>query len=239
LYPSCILSKEKIMINDQRARPQPRAVLWDVDGTLLDSAEYHWLAWQETMAAEGHAVTYEQFISTFGQRNETILHEWLGPDLATRELERIAEAKERRYRHLIQTRGAECLPGVRRWLERLHQEGWRQAVASSAPLLNIQTILGALGIGKYFDAIASSEDVQRGKPDPQVFLAAAAKVAVPPQCCIVVEDAPAGIEGARRAGMRTIGVCSSHATLQADWVVRSLDELPDDAFDRLLNGRVP
>ena len=62
------------MFNDQPARPQPRAVLWDVDGTLLDSAEYHWLAWQETMAAEGHVVTYPQFISTFGQRNETILH---------------------------------------------------------------------------------------------------------------------------------------------------------------------
>jgi beta-phosphoglucomutase len=228
------------MLNDRSVlRPQPRAVLWDVDGTLLDSAEYHWLAWQETMAAEGHDVTHEQFISTFGQRNETILHEWLGPALAPRELDRIAEAKERRYRHLIRTRGAECLPGVRRWLDRLHEEDWRQVVASSAPLLNIQTILEALAIGGCFDAIASSEDVQRGKPDPQVFLAAAAKVAVPPQRCIVVEDAPAGIEGGRRAGMRTIGVCSSHATLQADWVVRSLDELPDDAFDRLLNGRVP
>ena len=227
------------MFNDQPARPQPRAVLWDVDGTLLDSAEYHWLAWQEAMAAEGHAVTYDQFISTFGQRNETVLHEWLGPDLTTNELERISEAKERRYRHLLQTRGVECLPGVRRWLSRLHEEGWRQVVASSAPLINIQTILEALAIAEYFDAIASSEDVQRGKPDPQVFLAAAAKVAVPPQRCIVVEDAPAGIEGGRRAGMRTIGVCSSHATLQADWVVRSLDELPDDAFDRLLNGRLP
>ena len=227
------------MINEQAARLQSRAVLWDVDGTLLDSAEYHWLAWQETMAAEGHDVTHEQFISTFGQRNETILHEWLGTDLAARELERIAEAKERRYRHLIQTRSAECLPGVRRWLDRLHQEGWRQAVASSAPLLNIQTILEALAIGECFDAIASSEDVQRGKPDPQVFLVAAFKAETPPQRCIVVEDAPAGIEGGRRAGMRTIGVCSSHATLQADWVVRSLDELPDDAFDRLLNGRAP
>ena len=223
----------------QPVRFQPCAVLWDVDGTLLDSAEYHWLAWQETMAAEGHAVTYEQFISTFGQRNETILRGWLGPDLTARELDRIAEEKERRYRHLIQTRGVECLPGVRRWLKRLHGEGWRQAVASSAPLINIQTILEALAIGGCFDAIVSSEDVQRGKPDPQVFLAAAAKVAVPPQRCIVVEDAPAGIEGGRRAGMHTIGVRSSHATLQADWVVRSLDELPEDAFDWLLNGRAP
>ena len=227
------------MLDNQPVRPQPRAVLWDVDGTLLDSAEYHWLAWQETMTAQGHPVTYAQFISTFGQRNDTILHEWLGSDLSARELERIAEAKEKHYRHLIQTCGAKCLPGVRRWLKHLHERGWRQAVASSAPLLNIQTILKALDIGEYFDAVASSEDVQRGKPDPQVFLAAAAKVAVPPQRCIVVEDAPAGIEGGQRAGMRTIGVCSSHATLQADWVVRSLDELPDDAFDRLLNGRVP
>jgi len=227
------------MLDDQPARPQPRAVLWDVDGTLLDSAEYHWLAWQETMTAEGHAVTYPQFISTFGQRNETILHEWLGPDLTARELHHIAEEKERHYRYLIQTRGVKGLPGVQRWLKRLHEEGWRQAIASSAPLVNIQTILEALDIGEYFDAIASSEDVQRGKPDPQVFLAAAAKLAVPPQRCIVVEDAPAGIEGGRCAGMHTIGVCSSHATLQADWVVRSLDALPDDAFDRLLNGRVP
>jgi beta-phosphoglucomutase len=234
-----IPSKEEIMLDDQLARSQPRAVLWDVDGTLLNSAEYHWLAWQEAMTAAGHTVTYEQFISTFGQRNETILHEWLGPDLTSRELERIAEAKERHYRHLIRTRGAECLPGVRHWLKRLHEEGWRQAVASSAPLVNIQTILEALSIGEYFDAVASSEDVQRGKPDPQVFLTAAAKVAVPPQHCIVIEDAPAGIKGGRRAGMHTIGVRSSHSDLQADWVVRSLDELPDDAFDRLLNGRVP
>jgi beta-phosphoglucomutase len=77
--------------------------------------------------------------------------------------------------------------------------------------------------------------VQRGKPDPQVFLAAAEKLGVPPERCVVVEDAPAGVEGGRRAGMSTVGVLSSHPALSADLVVRTLEELPPDAFDRLLD----
>jgi beta-phosphoglucomutase len=222
------------MSNNQRDSFQPRAVLWDLDGTLLDSKEYHWLAWQEAMSAEDYDLTREQFEASFGQRNDTILRGFLGPDLPEREIERIGDAKEERYRHLVRTRGAHFLPGVRRWLTRLHAEGWCQAVASSAPRLNIEAVLEALDIGWCFDAAVSAEDVQRGKPDPQVFLAAAAKVAVPPERCIVVEDAPAGIEGARRAGMRTIGVRSSHPDLQADRAVQTLEELPDDAFERLL-----
>jgi len=213
---------------------QPRAVLWDLDGTLLDSAEYHWLAWRETMAAEGYDLTYERFAASFGQRNDTILRGYLGPDISSREIERIGEAKEMRYRHLVQTRGVQFLPGVQRWLLCLRAAGWRQAIASSAPALNIETVLQALNAAQYFDAIVSADDVQHGKPDPQVFLVAAARVAVPPQRCIVVEDAPAGIEGGRRAGMHTIGVGPAYTALQADWAVRTLDELPDDAFDRLL-----
>ena len=213
---------------------QPRAVLWDLDGTLLDSAEYHWLAWRETMAAEGCNLTYERFAVYFGRRNDVIVRGYLGPDVSSGDLERIGDAKEVRYRHLVRTHGVELLPGVRRWLARLRQAGWRQAIASSAPRLNIETILDALGIAGCFDATVSAEDVQRGKPDPQVFLVAAERVDVPPARCIVVEDAPVGVEGAHCAGMRAIGVRSTHAALQADWLVQSLEELPDDAFDRLL-----
>jgi beta-phosphoglucomutase len=94
-------------------------------------------------------------------------------------------------------------------------------------------MLKALRLEQYFDAIVSSEDVAAGKPDPQVFLAAAARLHAPALQCIVVEDAAAGIEAARRAGMRSIGV-SRTAVLDADLFVRSLADLPDDAFDRLL-----
>ncbi|MDP9315024.1 MAG: HAD family phosphatase [Chloroflexota bacterium] len=216
-----------------------RAVLWDVDGTLLDSAAYHWQSWQATLALEGFPLQWEQFVASFGQRNDAVLRGYFGADFPVSEVERIAEAKETRYRELLGAGGVTLLPGVDQWLQRLHQEGWRQAIASSAPRLNVMAIVEALGIGAYFEAIVSAEDVQRGKPDPQVFLVAAQKLGVPPERCIVVEDAPAGIEAGRRAGMRTIGVLSTHAQLDGDLVVRTLDALPDNAFVQLLGLTAP
>jgi len=213
---------------------KPRAVLWDMDGTLLDSAEYHWLAWREILAAERYELTHDEFVATFGQRNDTILRGWLGADLPLAEVDRIGGSKEARYRELVRERGITLLPGVQSWLTRLKAAGWRQAIASAAPRPNVEAIVAALSLDGYLDAISSAEDVQRGKPDPQVFLVAAERVAVLPARCIVVEDAPAGIEGAHRAGMSAIGVRTTHAGIQADIVVDTLAELPDDAFARLL-----
>jgi len=212
-----------------------RAALWDVDGTLIDSREYHWLSWQGALAAEDFAVTREQFEQTFGRRNEEILRGYF-PSYSAADIARVGRAKEVAYRRLVRERGIELLPGVGRWLDRLRDEGWLQAVASSAPLENLEVIVAALGLEKYFSAVASAEDVTEGKPDPQVFLAAASKLGIAPAACVVVEDAPAGTEAARRAGMRCVGVLSSHAELRADIVVRTLEELPRTAFDDLLAG---
>ncbi|HYY93366.1 MAG TPA: HAD family phosphatase [Pyrinomonadaceae bacterium] len=210
-----------------------RAVLWDVDGTLIDSSEYHWLSWRDALAAENFPLARERFAETFGQRNDEILRAYF-PRRTPEEIARVGDAKEVRYRELIRERGITLLPGVRRWLDQLRRDGWLQAVASSAPRLNLDAIMSALGLEDYFAAVASAEDVTAGKPDPQVFLAAARKLSVAPSACIVVEDAPAGTEAARRARMRSIGVLSSHAELRADIVVRTLEELPDAAFDDLL-----
>ena len=225
--------------NQTDRRSAVRAVLWDVDGTLLDSAAYHWQSWQSTLALEGFPIQWEQFAASFGQRNDAVLRGYFGADFPLSEVERIAEAKETRYRELMREGGVTLLPGVGQWLQRLHQEGWRQAIASSAPRLNVITIVEALGIGQYFEAIVSAEDVQRGKPDPQVFLVAAQKLGIPPERCVVVEDAPVGIEAGRRAGMRTIGVLSTHGQLDGEVVVRTLDELPDNAFVQLLDATAP
>jgi len=213
---------------------EPRAVLWDMDGTLVDSAEYHWLSWQEPLRRKGLQVTRERFLTTFGRRNDAVLRDLLGEDLADAEIVRIAAAKEEGYRALVREGGITPLPGVTDRLAALRAAGWRQAVASSAPRLNVATILDALGLADAFDAVAGEEDVTRGKPDPQIFLVAAAKLGIPPARCVVVEDAPAGLEAARRAGMRRIGVGTAHGALDADLVVASLAELPPDAFARLL-----
>ncbi|HWS56722.1 MAG TPA: HAD family phosphatase [Pyrinomonadaceae bacterium] len=210
-----------------------RAVLWDVDGTLIDSSEYHWLSWREALAAERFPLTREQFAVMFGRRNDEILRGYFGEGYPASEVARVGDAKEELYRRLVRERGIKLLPGVGRWLAGLKAGGWLQAMASSAPRANLEAIAEALGIGGYFDAVVSAEDVTAGKPDPQVFLRAAAKLGVAPARCVVVEDAPAGTEAARRAGMRSIGVLTMHESLRADLVVRTLEELPGDAFDSL------
>jgi len=214
-----------------------RAVLWDMDGTLIDSEEFHWVSWRNTLANEGIAITREQFLSSFGQRNDSIIPRWLGTTATPERIERIANSKEELYRQLVRRDGISPLPGVANWLRRLHREGWLQAIASAAPRANIEAVLEALSATHIFQGIVSAEDVHRGKPDPEVYLAAAARVRVSPDQCIVVEDAAAGVEGARRARMRSIGVSHNGAHLPADVVVQSLEFLGWDAFEMLLEGR--
>jgi len=209
------------------------AVLWDLDGTLIDSEQYHWLAWRDAMAAEGVPLTHAEFLKTFGLRNDAIIPQWI-PGASTEQIERIAGAKEQLYRQLVREGGLVPLPGAAEWTERLASGGWRQAIASSAPRENIDVVLAVIGRGFVFQTIVSAEDVTRGKPDPQVFLTAAARLGSAPGRSIVVEDAPAGIEAARRAGMPSIGVSRTGTPLPADLAVASLADLPPDAFSRLL-----
>jgi HAD superfamily hydrolase (TIGR01509 family) len=211
-----------------------KAVLWDLDGTLVDSEEFHWLSWRDTMRGEGVELTYEQFLASFGQRNDRILGGWL-PHAEPDHARQVGERKEAEYRRLVEAHGLKPLPGARDWLVRLRDAGWKQSIASSAPAENVIVMLRVLGLDRYLDAIVSAEDVTIGKPDPQVFLKAAAKLGVPPARCVVVEDAAAGVEGGRRGGMRTIGV-TKNGTLNADVFVRSLADLPADAFDRLIDA---
>ncbi len=213
----------------------PGGVLWDLDGTLIDSAGHHWIAWRDTLLAEGRSVQPGDFANTFGKRNDEILRELFGTAIAAEWIERVSEAKERAYRRLLRERGLEPRPGAFDWLARLREAGWKQALASSAPRPNIDAAFGVLGLGRYLDAVVSADEVGRGKPDPAIFLEAARQLGLAPGRCVVVEDAPAGLEAARRAGMPSIGVLSDHhVALEADLVVASLDALPSRAFDTLL-----
>src|SRR5271166_4071153 len=144
----------------------PRAVLWDMDGTLVDSEEYHWISWRETLLKEGITITHEEFLSTFGQRNDSIITQWLGPS-SPELVARIGDAKEELYRKLVREKGSEPLPAVMKWVSQLHEQGWMQAIASAAPRKNVEVVLEALSATQHFQAIVSAEDVQRGKPDPE------------------------------------------------------------------------
>jgi len=211
-----------------------RAVLWDMDGTLVDSVQLHWRAWRETMADEGISITRDQFLSSFGQRNDAIIPLWLGAGAAPERVRKIETAKENRFRQIVRDAGVLPLPGAVTWVNRLSESGWLQAVASSAPRANVEAVLEKMGATSYFQAIVSAEDVRRGKPDPEVYLLAASRMGAVPDRCIVVEDAAAGLEGARRAGMFRMGVNRSGPRLVADVVVASLEQLEAHAFDNLV-----
>ncbi len=101
----------------------PRAVLWDLDGTLVDSGDLHWVAWRDAMAAEGVAITPEMFEATFGWKNDPILRRWLGDETSEARKRQVADGKERAYRTALRQRGLAPLPGAREWVGRLHADG--------------------------------------------------------------------------------------------------------------------
>lgn len=205
-----------------------------MDGTLVDSGDLHFLAWREVMQAHGRELTRAAFDATFGQRNDAVLRRLLNPAIGDADIARIGDEKEARYRALVVARGIRALPGALDWVRRLDAAAWVQAIASSGPRANSEAVIDALGLHGAFAAIASAEDVTHGKPHPEVFLVAAARLEAAPARCVVVEDAPPGIEAGRRAGMPTIGVRSTHPTLDADVVVDALTDLATDAFERLI-----
>jgi beta-phosphoglucomutase family hydrolase len=209
-------------------------ILWDMDGVLVDTGEFHFQSWQEALAEHGIAFTREFHQKTFGMNNAGILSLLLGERLTPDLLREIGDNKEERFRAAVRGH-AQPLPGVHAWLERLQDLGACQGIASSAPMANIDTLIDELELREYFDAIVSGVDMP-GKPEPALFLHVARLLDVPPEDCVVIEDAVAGVEAAKRAGMRCIAVTTTNqaeALNAADLVVDRLDALPTDAFQRL------
>jgi beta-phosphoglucomutase len=212
-----------------------RAVIWDMDGVLVDSAPHHFQAWRDILATRGIPdYPREHFVRYFGQRNDAILRDLLGDSSTVDEQTQLGHAKEARYREIVRTRGIDLLPGVLRWLTELKRMGWLHAVASSGPRANVEAVVDAVGIRPFFGALVAGEDVRQGKPDPEVFLTAAQRLGVPPSRCVVVEDAPVGIQAARAAGIACIGLLTTHAHVEADIVAPTLDAVSFEQLARLI-----
>jgi beta-phosphoglucomutase len=213
------------------------AVLWDLDGVLADTGEQHYLAWARTLEQYRIPFSRKLFQETFGMNNWGILIRLLGRQPERELYEQISNAKELSFRQGIQGQ-VKPLPGVLATLQALKARGLRQAIASSAPPENIDALVDELGLRDLFQAIVSAYKLP-GKPAPDVFLAAARALDVPPQQCLVIEDAVTGVAGAKRAGMRCLAVTNTNpadALRQADQVVDSLLPLEAAFWDRLLDS---
>ncbi|MBA3482479.1 MAG: HAD family phosphatase [Pirellulales bacterium] len=221
--------------------PKDLAVIFDVDGVLTDSYAPHFSAWQRMFAELGLQFTDDQFRQTFGRTNRDIFAELYTDEMTKERSRELGDLKEAYYREII-SRDFTPLPGAIELIDALHAAGFKLAVGSSGPPENIALTLKKLGRADRFTAAVSGADVQRGKPDPQVFLIAAERLGIPPHRCAVIEDAAPGVEAANRAGMTSIAVLGtttreklSHAKL----VVDTLKELSPEKIASLIEHAAP
>ena len=202
--------------------------LFDWDGVIIDSSSHHEESWERLAREEARTLPPDHFKKGFGRKNEVIIPKLLGWTKDPSEIRRLSLRKEALYREVVAERGLSALPGVRTWLERLRDAGVPCAIGSSTHRANIDLSLGLIGLAEFFTGIVTAEDVSHGKPDPEVFLLAAARINRPPERCVVFEDAHVGITAARAGGMRVIGVATTHPASEltaADLAVQRLDEL--------------
>jgi beta-phosphoglucomutase family hydrolase len=215
-----------------------RAVIWDMDGVIVNTGPYHFKSWRYAFKIQGIIFTAADFQGIFGQRNDTIIRQFLKRDVTQAEIDRIAEIKEDYFRRLVRA-NLIPFPGVIGLLKLLEENAIKAAIASSAPPENIRLILGGLAIEDYFQAIVYGREVTEGKPSPQIFLLAAQKLGAEPPNCIVIEDSVAGITAAIKAGMHCIGVTNTHASerlAEADLVVDSLEKVSLKELNKLFHS---
>ena len=214
-----------------------KAVIWDMDGVIADTAPYHLSAWQEVFGKRGVKYTEKDFRHNFGRRNDTIIKNSLGEQIAQGEIEAIAREKEETFRRII-GQNIKPLPGAVELLQSLKQQGFKMAIASSTPIENIWLVTGSLGIENFFQALVTGHDVTEGKPSPEVFLLAAQRLGVEAGNCVVIEDAVAGVVAAKRAGMRCLAITNTHprqSLKQADLIVDTLEAVTANDLEKLLN----
>ena len=203
-----------------------QAVIWDLDGVIIDSADEHRRAWQRLAREEGISMTDADFWATFGKRNDDIFASLWG-NLPPEQVKMLSDRKETYFRELIKESAAP-LPGAIELMRELHDSNFAQALASSTPIENINLIADVLGLKRYLSILVSGETVAKGKPAPDIFLKAAAELQMNPAVCLVIEDAVAGVEAAHSAGMRCIAVAGNRdlpGLRKAELMVNDLTEV--------------
>ena len=203
-----------------------KAVIFDLDGVIVDTAHYHYLAWKRLAKELGFDLTVEQNELLKGvsrMRSLEIILELGGISLSESEKERIANKKNGWFvEYVNEMKQEEIFPGVKEMLKSIRSKGLKVALASSSK--NAPRVIQLLNIENEFDAVVDGTMITHSKPDPEIFLLAASKLGVPPAACVVFEDAEAGVEAALAAGMKCVGVGSPEQLSKANFIVKSTAE---------------
>ncbi len=216
------------------------AVIFDMDGVLIDSSPAHLKSWQATAARDGLTITQEQFNDFCGVTSRDIIRAVWKRDMSDEEVRALDDAKEETYRRIVQDRFP-IMPGAVELIRALHEAGIGVAIGSAGSLENVSQTIDRLAVAPYLDAVVHGGEILRGKPDPEVFLLAAKRMNRMPRDCVVVEDAKGGVAAAKAAGMTCIGFKSAGHTdaeyVRADRVILSLAEIEPRTILELLDCR--
>lgn len=217
------------------------AVIFDVDGVLVDSFQAHYESWQRMGQEYGVVMTYDQFLTTFGRTSREIIRELWGDRITTEEeVAAYDDRKEALFREILAA-DFPAMDGAVELIRSLYEDGIPMAVGSSGPPDNVHLTLDSLGCRHLFGAIITGKDVTRGKPDPQVFQVGAQRLGIAPSQCVVFEDAPAGVRAAKSAGMKCIAVVSTGRVREelqrADLLIGSLREVDPRRIRELFGDR--
>jgi beta-phosphoglucomutase len=223
----------------------PTAIIFDMDGVLVDSSPFHFRKWMDFLNA--HAIPFdEQELPNIvlGPANDVIFRRFLGNHLTREQISELSEELDANFRREIGP-NPPALPGVRRLIEECHSQGVAMAVASAAIASNVKFLINALGLTECFREMLAVDSTTHPKPHPEIYLKAAERLGVSPAACAVFEDSYVGIEAAKRAGMKCIAIASTFSAedlrreTHADLIVPNFEHVSLETVRHLFHGTAP
>lgn len=211
-------------------------VIFDLDGVVVDGTECDFSAWKQVFSELGLECSYETYKGFLGMKGSEIVKKYSPREMTDKEAELMDDRKEDYFIECARKGGISLTKGVKGLLESLSKEGIVIGLATAAKKRKAEVILEQLEVKGYFNAVVTSDDVSKGKPNPDMFLKAAEKLGLTPEECIVIEDAPNGIQAAKNAGMKCIGITTTHKKeelKEADKVINFFDELTVESLKKL------
>ena len=209
------------------------AVIFDMDGVIIDSNPYHKEAWLQFAEKYNIELKVEEVPEKiYGKTNTTALRDVFQKDFSPEENERLGEEKEAIYRDL-HAKDLEPIAGLRKLLEMLKEHQVPMAVATNAPVSNVDFIMEKTGLRPYFGVVIDSSSVKNGKPDPEIYLKSAEKLGVLPERCIVIEDSVPGAEAGIRAGMKVVAITTTHSKEELEQTDLVIDAYKELSFEKL------
>jgi beta-phosphoglucomutase len=205
-----------------------KAVLFDIDGTLMDNNEYHKMAWMQYLESQGKKMTDEEFKKNVsGRTNLDAVQRIYNKEMGDEEASKYYLAKEEIYRKLYRPY-LSPIHGLLEFLKDLQDHGIVMAIATSGIQVNIDFMFEHIPIKQYFKEVIQAKDITNGKPDPEIFTKAAEAVGFPPENCVVFEDSLAGVKAAKKAGIKVVALTTSEEKddlKKADLVIKNYNEI--------------